>query len=132
RLSVLGTEWHPARPDRSAVSRIGFVGHEPLVYLDLTPRRNLELFARLYRVPTERVDRELERFAIARVADRTTRTLSRGTLQRLSLARALLHEPRLLLLDEPFTGLDDAGQDVLGEALTASAAAGSAVVLVSH
>lgn len=131
-LKVLGAEWHPKRPERAALGRIGFVAHDPLVYLDLTPRQNLAFFARLYGVPEARVAPQLERFGIARVSDRATRTLSRGTLQRLALARALLHEPGLLMLDEPFTGLDDAGQDLLSQTLVESAAAGAAIVLVSH
>jgi ABC-type multidrug transport system ATPase subunit len=132
RLAILGSECHPTRPPREVLGRIGFVAHEPLVYLDLTPRQNLGFFARLHRVPAGRADHQIERFGLGRVAERRTRTLSRGTLQRLSLARALLHEPRLLLLDEPFTGLDEAGQELLCAALAESARAGATVVLVSH
>lgn len=131
-LEVLGSPWHPTRPTRSVIGRIGFVAHDPLVYLDLTPRQNLEFFARLYGIAGKRAAEQLERFEISRFADRATRTLSRGTLQRLSLARALLHEPALLLLDEPFTGLDDTGQELLRRALQESSAAGAAVILVSH
>jgi ABC-type multidrug transport system ATPase subunit len=132
RLEILGAECHPTRPPREVLGRIGFVAHEPLVYLDLTPRQNLGFFARLYGLPSARVERQLERFGILRVAERRTRTLSRGTVQRLALARALLHGPELLLLDEPFTGLDDAGQEMLCDALAESAKAGVSAVLVSH
>src|SRR5262245_15414513 len=132
RLAIFGTECHPQRPPRDVLGQIGLVAHDPLVYLDLTPRQNLAFFARLHRVPSARVDPQLERLGLVRVADRRTRTLSRGTSQRLALARALLPEPRLLLLDEPFTGLDDAGQEVLCEILAESARAGTSAVLVSH
>jgi ABC-type multidrug transport system ATPase subunit len=132
RLSVLGTEFHPKRPPSAALGRIGLVAHDPLVYLDLTPRQNLAFFAQLYAAAPERVNAQIARFGLTRFADRGSRTLSRGTLQRLALARALLHEPRLLLLDEPFTGLDDAGQEVLVAALAEAARNGAACVLVSH
>jgi heme ABC exporter ATP-binding subunit CcmA len=132
RLAILGAECHPARPPREVIAQIGFVAHDPLVYLDLTPRQNLGFFARLYRLTAARVERELARCGLTRVADRRTRTLSRGTVQRLAIARALLHEPRLLLLDEPFTGLDESGQEMLSEALAERARAGSSAVLVTH
>jgi heme exporter protein A len=132
RLAVLGTELHPRRPPSAILGRIGLVAHDPLVYLDLTPRQNLAFFARLYGAAPGRVNEQIVRFGLTRFADRGSRTLSRGTLQRLALARALLHEPRLLLLDEPFTGLDDAGQEVLVQSLADAARSGVACVLVSH
>ncbi|MGZ4383502.1 MAG: ATP-binding cassette domain-containing protein, partial [Gaiellaceae bacterium] len=85
---------------------IGYVGHDPLVYRELTPGENLRLFERLYGVSHERSLSLLERFGLARVAADRVSSFSRGTTQRLALCRALLHEPRLLLLDEPFSGLD--------------------------
>jgi heme exporter protein A len=132
RLDVLGTELFPKRPPSAALGRIGLVAHDPLIYLDLTPRQNLAFFAQLYGAATGRVNEQIARFGLTRFADRGSRTLSRGTLQRLALARALLHEPRLLLLDEPFTGLDDAGQEVLVQTLAEAGANGVACVLVSH
>jgi ABC-type multidrug transport system ATPase subunit len=99
--------------------RIGFLAHEPLVYRELTPLENLELFGRLYRIAErrERIGMLLERFGLwderhERVAD-----FSRGMLQRLALCRALLHDPALLLLDEPFNALDDAGAALLDSEL---------------
>ncbi len=98
--------------DRGAV---GFLSHEPLVYRELTPIENLQLFGRLYRIPErgERIGMLLERFGLWDVRRERARTFSRGMLQRLALCRALLHEPELLLLDEPFTGLDAEGAGLL-------------------
>src|SRR3954454_20743253 len=105
-----------AEPSRG---RIGFIGHEPLVYRDLTPLENLELFGRLYRVPErrERIGMLLERFGLWDVRRERVGTFSRGMQQRLGLARVLLHEPELLVLDEPFYALDAAGADLLDETL---------------
>jgi heme exporter protein A len=101
--------------------RVGFVGHEPLVYRELTALENLDLFGRLYRVPErrERIGMLLERFGLWNARGERTRTYSRGMLQRLALCRALLHEPELLLLDEPFAALDDQGAELLEAELVA-------------
>jgi heme ABC exporter ATP-binding subunit CcmA len=94
---------------------IGYLGHEPLVYRELTPLENLTLFGRLYRVPErgERVGMLLERFGLWEVRHERVSTFSRGMQQRLGLCRVLLHEPRLLVLDEPYNALDDAGAALL-------------------
>lgn len=94
---------------------IGFLGHDPLVYRGLTALENLELYGRLYRVPErrERSGMLLERFGLWEVRNDRVGSYSRGMLQRLSLCRALLHEPRLLLFDEPFNALDAAGAELL-------------------
>jgi ABC-type multidrug transport system ATPase subunit len=99
-------------PDRS---RIGFLGHEPLVYLELTALENLDLYGRLYRVPErrERIGMLLERFGLWEQRRERASALSRGQLQRLALCRALLHKPELVILDEPFSGLDSDGADLL-------------------
>jgi heme exporter protein A len=95
--------------------RIGFVAHEPLVYRELTALENLDLFGRLYRVPErrERVGMLLERFGLWDARAERAGSFSRGMLQRLALCRAFLHEPALLLLDEPFAALDEQGSDLL-------------------
>ncbi|HEU5213794.1 MAG TPA: ABC transporter ATP-binding protein [Gaiellaceae bacterium] len=89
-------------------SSIGFLAHEPLVYRELTPLENLELYGRLYRVPErrERIGMLLERFGLWEERHARVATFSRGMQQRLALCRTLLHDPQLVLLDEPFSGLD--------------------------
>ena len=89
-------------------SAIGFLAHEPLVYRELTPLENLELYGRLYRVPErrERIGMLLERFGLWDERHARVATFSRGMQQRLALCRTLLHDPQLVLLDEPFSGLD--------------------------
>jgi ABC-type multidrug transport system ATPase subunit len=99
--------------------RIGFLGHEPLVYRELTALENLELYGRLYRVPErrERAGMLLERFGLWRVRGERAGSFSRGMLQRLALCRTLLHEPELLLLDEPYSALDEEGAALLDREL---------------
>ena len=103
-------------PERGA---IGFLGHEPLVYLELTALENLDLYGRLYRVPErrERIGMLLERFGLWDSRRERASKLSRGQMQRLALCRSLLHRPELLILDEPFSGLDEAGADLLDREL---------------
>ncbi len=110
---------------------IGYLGHDPLVYRGLTALENLELYGRLYRVPErrERSGMLLERFGLWEVRNDRAGSYSRGMLQRLSLCRALLHEPRLLLLDEPFNALDAAGAELLQREL---AERSGATVLATH
>jgi ABC-type multidrug transport system ATPase subunit len=96
-------------------ARIGLLAHEPLVYRELTALENLELFGRLYRVPErrERIGMLLERYGLWDVRAQRAGAFSRGMLQRLALCRALLHDPELLLLDEPFNALDASGTVLL-------------------
>ena len=100
-------------------AEIGFLGHDPLVYRDLTAIENLDLFGRLYRVPErrERIGMVLERFGLWEARHDRVAAYSRGMTQRLALCRTLLHEPRLLVLDEPFTALDTAGGALLDDVL---------------
>src|SRR5919206_3142756 len=111
---------------------IGYLGHEPLVYRELTPLENLTLFGRLYRVRErgERIGMLLERFGLWDVRHERVSTFSRGMQQRLGLCRVLLHEPTLLVLDEPYNALDAAGADLLDEML--AELSGRAFVVATH
>ncbi len=112
---------------------IGFAGHDPLVYRELTAIENLDLYGRLYRVPErrERIGMLLERFGLWQVRNERAGSFSRGMQQRLSLSRALLHEPSLLVLDEPYSGLDDAGADLLDREF-AELRSGATFVVSTH
>ncbi len=114
--------------------RIGFVGHRSFLYTSLSVRENLMLYASLYGLanPAQRVAELLGRFGLSFVQDRAVSHLSRGLEQRAALARALLHDPELLLLDEPFTGLDVEACAALMELLREERARGVSVVLATH
>ena len=98
---------------------IGYLGHEPLVYRELTALENLDLYGRLYRVPErrERIGMLLERYGLWEARHERVGSYSRGMAQRLGLCRVLLHDPELLVLDEPFTALDEAGAALLDREL---------------
>jgi heme exporter protein A len=121
-----------ALPDEAwkARGRVGYVGHEPLLYRELSGRENLVFHARLHRVPEPRVDELIEAVGMQRRARDPVRELSRGMVQRLSAARALLHDPPLLLLDEPYSGLDPAARELLDPLI--GKPSGRTRVLVSH
>jgi ABC-type multidrug transport system ATPase subunit len=114
-------------------AQLGFLGHEPLVYRELTAIENLVLYARLYRVPEarERTGMLLERFGLWDARNERASTYSRGMLQRLALCRTLLHEPSLLLLDEPYSGLDAEGAELLDREL-AERRARSTFLVATH
>jgi len=118
---------------RAPRETIGFAGHEPLVYRELTAIENLDLYGRLYRVPErrERIGMLLERFGLWQARNQRAGSFSRGMQQRLSLCRALLHEPGLLVLDEPYSGLDDAGAELLDREL-ADIRGGATFVVSTH
>ena len=97
--------------------RIGFLGHEPLLYRELTGRENLRHAARLYGVDGGRVEELLERVGMSARADEPVRVLSRGMAQRLAVCRAVVHQPELLLLDEPLANLDPAAIELVSPLL---------------
>jgi heme exporter protein A len=119
-------------PGRAHVVRgqIGLLGHEPLLYRDLTGRENLQYHARLHRIELQRVDEVLEAVQMERRASDPVRLLSRGMIQRLAVARAVLHRPRLLLLDEPRANLDPAASELIEPLI--GRASGATRVLTSH
>jgi heme exporter protein A len=96
-------------------TQIGYLAHDPLVYRELTAFENLELYGRLYRVPEcrERIGMLLERFGLWDARHERVSAYSRGMTQRLALCRVLLHSPELLVLDEPYSSLDEAGASLL-------------------
>ena len=95
--------------------QIGYLGHEPLVYRELTALENLDLYGRLYHVPErrERIGMVLERFGLWESRHERVASYSRGMTQRLALCRVLLHQPALLVLDEPYSALDEQGAELL-------------------
>ncbi len=104
----------------AARDRVGYLGHEPLVYRELSSFENLDLYGRLYRVPErrERIGMLLERYGLWDVRHDRVASYSRGMTQRLALCRVLLHEPDLLVLDEPYTALDAQGAELLDQQLS--------------
>jgi heme exporter protein A len=130
RIKILGRE-----PRETATRRdIGFIGHGIAVYDELSAMENLTLYARLYGVadPRGRALEWLEKTGLGRVRDGLVREFSRGMRQRLAVARAFLHEPSVLLLDEPFTALDDRAIAVLQRLLREASAQGRTIVLSTH
>lgn len=113
--------------------RIGVVGHQPYIYPELTCRENLQFFATMFKLdPNEVVIPAIEAVGLGGREDSRASTLSRGLLQRLNIARAMLHRPDVLILDEPDTGLDRAGRAVLESTVASVIDQGGAVVLTTH
>jgi heme ABC exporter ATP-binding subunit CcmA len=114
--------------------RIGVLGHGISLYDELSAAENLEIFGRLYNLPNprKRAGEMLERIGLDRVRDGLVREFSRGMRQRLAVARAFLHEPQLLLLDEPFTALDDRAIAVLQSMLKEMRQKGATIVMSTH
>lgn len=121
-------------PAATLRSRIGMLGHDLYLYPELTARENLSFFAALYGAPDAgaAADRALERAALTDRAHDPVNSFSRGMRQRVALERALIHDPRLLLLDEPFTGLDDRSVAALTGRLHSLREEGRIVVLATH
>jgi heme exporter protein A len=110
--------------------KVGYLGHEPLLYRDLSARENLSYHARLHGVDLKRVETALAQVGMDRRADDPVKELSRGMVQRVAVARAVLHDPPLLLLDEPRANLDPAAAEALEPLI--GRASGRTRVLVSH
>jgi heme exporter protein A len=130
KVKILGDEPR----ETAARRRIGFIGHGISVYDELSAYENLTLYARLYRLPDpHRSAMEwLERTGLERVRNGLVREFSRGMRQRLAVARAFIHDPSVLLLDEPFTALDDRAIAVLQDLMRQALAAGKTVVMSTH
>ena len=113
---------------------VGFAGHQTMLYNDLTCRENLAFYARLYGIRDAggRIAEVLEQATLSDRANRRVRTLSHGMQKRLAMARAILHRPAVLLLDEPESGLDAVSVSALGELLRDWAASGRAALLTTH
>jgi heme exporter protein A len=127
-VAVLGE----ALPRRAFAVRphVGLLGHEPLLYRDLTARENLQYQARLHGTPPARVDELLDTVGMQRRADDPVRSLSRGMVQRVAVCRAVLHDPKLLLLDEPRANLDPAAVELVEPLI--GRGNGRARVITSH
>ena len=130
RIGKIPLAEHP----NAARGAIGFVGHQTFMYDDLTGWVNLTFYARLYDLPniSTRVQQVAARVGIENRLSDVTRTLSRGLQQRLTIARMLLHEPAVLLLDEPYTGLDKVAADLLDQIMADAKKEGRAVLFSTH
>jgi len=123
-----------ARSPEAVRSRLGVVSHQTMLYEDLTARENLVFYARLYGLADLEsvVAASLDSVGLSDHCDDRVRTFSRGMKQRLAIARATIHDPQVLLFDEPFTGLDVAGKDTLSERINAFRRLGRTLLVVTH
>jgi heme exporter protein A len=117
-----------------ARSRVGLISHHTMLYDALSARENVSFSARLYgiREPATRVDDSLRRMSMLERADTPVRLLSRGMQQRVSIARAMVHSPQVVLADEPYSGLDDSGARALTALLRELRSSGTAIIIVTH
>ena len=118
----------------AARSRVGLISHRTMLYEALSPRENVAFAARLYglRDGAARVEESLQRMSMLERADSPVRFLSRGMQQRVSIARAMVHAPKLVLADEPYSGLDESGARALTALLGELRSAGTAIIVVTH
>ena len=123
-----------AQHANAARASIGFVGHQTFMYDDLTAEENLTFYARLYDIPNipQRVREVAQRVGIENRLGDVTRTLSRGLQQRVTLARMLLHQPAVFLLDEPYTGLDQVAADLLDQIMADAKKEGRGILFSTH
>lgn len=114
--------------------RLGVVSHQPLLYVDLTAAENMIFYGRMYNLANldDRIDEVLEMVGLTNRRNDLVRTYSRGMQQRLAIGRAVLHDPSVMLFDEPYTGLDQDASAMLDEVLRTVAARGRTVVMTSH
>lgn len=128
--------WELPHEAAAVRAQIGLVSHKPLLYDNLSAHENLLFFARLYNLPKASIENRikdlLSQVGLAKRGHDLVRTFSRGMLQRLSIARALLHNPEILLLDEPYTGLDQDASAVLDDLLRKAHAEGRTILMSTH
>lgn len=128
--------WEMPKEAMAVRAQIGLVAHQALLYDNLSARENLDFFARLYGMGAaereSRIAQLLDQVGLRRRADSLVRDFSRGMQQRLSIARALLHDPDALLFDEPYTGLDQAAAELLDELLSSARRRGRTVIVSTH
>ena len=128
--------WEMPREAMAVRAQIGLVAHQPLLYENLTARENLDYYGKLYGIERHERERRIKELLMAaglrKRTDSLVRTFSRGMKQRLSIARATLHQPDVLLLDEPYSGLDQAAAERLDEMLAAAIAEGRTIIMSTH
>jgi heme exporter protein A len=127
-------DWNLADGPTAVQRRMGFISHQPLLYSDLTAEENLRFYGRLYSVPDleHRIGEVLEKVGLLARRRDPVRTFSRGMGQRLSIARAILHHPTVMLLDEPYTGLDQQAATMLEEVIKSAGATAHTVLMTTH
>ncbi|MDE2634768.1 MAG: heme ABC exporter ATP-binding protein CcmA [Chloroflexota bacterium] len=128
--------WEMPREAMAVRAQIGLVAHQPLLYENLTARENLDFYGKLYGIERDERERRIKELLLAaglgKRRDSLVRSFSRGMKQRLSIARATLHQPDVLLLDEPYSGLDQAAAERLDEMLAAAIAGGRTIIMSTH
>lgn len=125
--------WEMPKEAEAVRAQIGMVSHKALLYDNLTARENLNFFGRLYNInDSTYIDALLKQVGLEKRADSLVQTFSRGMQQRLSIARALLHNPHVLLFDEPYTGLDQDASHVLDELLIQAQQSGHTILMATH